>query len=152
MTRKKQPPPASLARSSPAEYLTFVAASGTGGVETVYADENVSWLSHLGCTASWRARFARRPPLATFELPARAARRASPIPDEASTCRRVLVVEDNATSQMLAQRFLKRAGFACGLADSGQDGLSALEREFAVRGTGGIVSLPERPATAPAAP
>jgi hypothetical protein len=31
-------------RSSAAEYLTFVAASGTGGVEAVYADENV-WLS-----------------------------------------------------------------------------------------------------------
>lgn len=34
----------SLVRSSAAEYLTFVAASGTGGVEAVYADENV-WLS-----------------------------------------------------------------------------------------------------------
>jgi hypothetical protein len=34
MTRKKKPT-ASLARSSAAEYLTFVAASGTGGVETV---------------------------------------------------------------------------------------------------------------------
>ena len=33
-----------LNRSSAAEYLTFVAASGTDGVETVYADENV-WLS-----------------------------------------------------------------------------------------------------------
>jgi len=43
MTHKKKPP-ASLARSSAAEYLTFVAASGTGGVEAVYADENV-WLS-----------------------------------------------------------------------------------------------------------
>ena len=31
-------------RSSAAEYLTFVAASGAGGVEAVYADENV-WLS-----------------------------------------------------------------------------------------------------------
>jgi uncharacterized protein (DUF433 family) len=39
MTRKRLP-----ARSSAAEYLTFVAASGTGGVEAVYADENV-WLS-----------------------------------------------------------------------------------------------------------
>ena len=28
-------------RSSAAEYLTFVAASGEGGVEAVYADENV---------------------------------------------------------------------------------------------------------------
>lgn len=43
MTRKK-PPTASLVRSSAAEYLTFVAASGAGGVEAVYADENV-WLS-----------------------------------------------------------------------------------------------------------
>lgn len=44
MTRRKQPPEVSIARSSAAEYLTFVAASGTGGVEAVYADENV-WLS-----------------------------------------------------------------------------------------------------------
>jgi hypothetical protein len=43
MTRKKKPA-TSLVRSSAAEYLTFVAASGTGGVEAVYADENV-WLS-----------------------------------------------------------------------------------------------------------
>ena len=43
MTRKKKPG-APLVRSSAAEYLTFVAASGTGGVEAVYADENV-WLS-----------------------------------------------------------------------------------------------------------
>ncbi len=43
MTRKKKPT-APLARSSAAEYLTFVAASGTGSVEAVYADENV-WLS-----------------------------------------------------------------------------------------------------------
>jgi len=41
---RKQKPPASLVRSSAAEYLTFVAASGEGGVEAVYADENV-WLS-----------------------------------------------------------------------------------------------------------
>ena len=34
----------SLARSSAAEYLTFLAASGQGGVEAVYADENV-WLT-----------------------------------------------------------------------------------------------------------
>jgi hypothetical protein len=34
----------SLVRSSAAEYLTFVAASGAGGVEAVYAEENV-WLS-----------------------------------------------------------------------------------------------------------
>ena len=34
----------SMIRSSAAEYLTFVAASGSGGVEAVYADENI-WLS-----------------------------------------------------------------------------------------------------------
>lgn len=34
----------SMVRSSAAEYLTFVAASGQGGVEAVYADENV-WLT-----------------------------------------------------------------------------------------------------------
>jgi hypothetical protein len=34
----------SVARSSAAEYLTFVAASGKGGVEAVYAEENV-WLT-----------------------------------------------------------------------------------------------------------
>ena len=44
MTRKKKSPTASIVRSSAAEYLTFVAASGGGGVEAVYADENV-WLS-----------------------------------------------------------------------------------------------------------
>jgi len=41
-TDKTQQP--ALIRSSAAEYLTFVAASGTGGVEAVYADENV-WLT-----------------------------------------------------------------------------------------------------------
>jgi hypothetical protein len=40
----KKKPAAFLVRSSAAEYLTFVAATGTGGVEAVYADENV-WLS-----------------------------------------------------------------------------------------------------------
>ena len=34
----------SILRSSAAEYLTFVAASGEGGVEAVYAGENV-WLT-----------------------------------------------------------------------------------------------------------
>lgn len=34
----------SIVRSSAAEYLTFVAASGHGGVEAVYADENV-WVT-----------------------------------------------------------------------------------------------------------
>lgn len=33
-----------MIRSSAAEYLTFVAASGEGGVESTYADKNV-WLS-----------------------------------------------------------------------------------------------------------
>jgi hypothetical protein len=41
---KKSVIAASLVRSSAAEYLTFVAASGQGGVEAVYADENV-WLT-----------------------------------------------------------------------------------------------------------
>lgn len=44
MTAKKKQSAVSLVRSSAAEYLTFVAASGTGGVEAIYADENV-WLS-----------------------------------------------------------------------------------------------------------
>jgi len=35
---------ASIVRSSAAEYLTFVAATGKGGVEAVYADENI-WLT-----------------------------------------------------------------------------------------------------------
>jgi len=34
----------SIVRSSAAEYLTFVAASGQGGVDAVYADENV-WVT-----------------------------------------------------------------------------------------------------------
>ena len=34
----------SIIRSSTAEYLTFITASGEGGVEAIYADENV-WLS-----------------------------------------------------------------------------------------------------------
>lgn len=44
MTRKKAPKTADIVRSSAAEYLTFVSATGKGGVEAVYADENV-WLS-----------------------------------------------------------------------------------------------------------
>ena len=49
MAQKKPPksPPkteVSIVRSSAAEYLTFVAASGQGGVEAVYADENI-WLT-----------------------------------------------------------------------------------------------------------
>lgn len=42
--RPKKNAAVSLVRSSAAEYLTFVAASGQGGVEAVYADENV-WLT-----------------------------------------------------------------------------------------------------------
>ena len=42
--RSKKKTAISLIRSSAAEYLTFLAASGEGGVEAVYADENV-WLS-----------------------------------------------------------------------------------------------------------
>ena len=47
---KKKPPQAprktaiSIVRSSAAEYLTFVAASGQGGVEAVYADESI-WVT-----------------------------------------------------------------------------------------------------------
>ncbi len=42
--RSKKNAEVSLVRSSAAEYLSFVAASGQSGVEAVYADENV-WLS-----------------------------------------------------------------------------------------------------------
>ncbi|MEX0962936.1 MAG: virulence RhuM family protein [Pseudohongiellaceae bacterium] len=42
MSKKK--PLAPTIRSSAAEYLTFVAASGEGGIEAIYADEDV-WLS-----------------------------------------------------------------------------------------------------------
>lgn len=42
MTKRKQA--ASLVRSSAAEYLTFIAATGQSGIDTVYADENV-WVS-----------------------------------------------------------------------------------------------------------
>lgn len=49
MTTKKLPQASSkravsIARSSAAEYLTFVAASGQGGVEAVYADESI-WVT-----------------------------------------------------------------------------------------------------------
>ncbi len=46
MTKKKSAKKSdvSIVRSSAAEYLTFVAASGKGGVEAVYSDENI-WLS-----------------------------------------------------------------------------------------------------------
>ncbi len=48
-TKKPVPQPSkkteiSLVRSSAAEYLTFVAASGQGGVEAIYADESI-WLT-----------------------------------------------------------------------------------------------------------
>jgi hypothetical protein len=42
--RTKKKNEVTLLRCSAAEYLTFLAASGSGGVEAVYADENV-WLS-----------------------------------------------------------------------------------------------------------
>ena len=42
MSEKK--PKKDITRSSAAEYLTFVAATGVGGVEVIYADENI-WLS-----------------------------------------------------------------------------------------------------------
>lgn len=49
MNKKKHPQvvkknEASLVRSSAAEYLTFIAASGQCGVESVYADESI-WLT-----------------------------------------------------------------------------------------------------------
>jgi hypothetical protein len=42
--RKKTGKAVSIVRSSAAEYITFVAASGSGGVEAVYADESI-WLT-----------------------------------------------------------------------------------------------------------
>ena len=42
--RKKTVKEVSIVRSSAAEYLTFIAASGTGGIDAVYADENI-WLT-----------------------------------------------------------------------------------------------------------
>lgn len=41
---KKKKDKKELVRSSSAEYLTFIAASGEGGVDAIYADENV-WLT-----------------------------------------------------------------------------------------------------------
>ena len=43
-SKKKTGKEISIVRSSAAEYLTFVAASGSGGVEAVYADESI-WLT-----------------------------------------------------------------------------------------------------------
>lgn len=42
--RKPHKKETGIVRSSAAEYLTFVAASGSGGVEAVYADESI-WLT-----------------------------------------------------------------------------------------------------------
>lgn len=49
MTKHTPPQPpkkaeASITRSSAAEYLTFIAASGQGGVEAIYADESI-WIT-----------------------------------------------------------------------------------------------------------
>lgn len=44
MPAKRKPAKTTAALISAAEYLTFVAASGQGGVEAVYADDNV-WLT-----------------------------------------------------------------------------------------------------------
>lgn len=41
---KKTGKEVAIVRSSAAEYLTFVAATGSGGVEAVYADESI-WLT-----------------------------------------------------------------------------------------------------------
>jgi len=41
---KKQPKKEVTIRSSAAEYLTFVASEGNGGVDVMYADENI-WLT-----------------------------------------------------------------------------------------------------------
>ncbi len=45
MSKKKEHVEAkSLIRSSSAEYLTFIAANGESGVDSIYANENI-WLS-----------------------------------------------------------------------------------------------------------
>lgn len=44
MAKKKISKEVTITRSSAAEYLTFITASGVGGVEAIYYDENV-WLS-----------------------------------------------------------------------------------------------------------
>jgi hypothetical protein len=45
MSKKNKPGnDVSIVRSSAAEYLTFVAATGSGGVEAIYADESI-WLT-----------------------------------------------------------------------------------------------------------
>lgn len=54
MTRKKQPPEVSIVRSSAAEYLTFVAATGSQqqAVEMRVEDENISTTSPSRPSAS----------------------------------------------------------------------------------------------------
>lgn len=42
--KKTNPNPGTITRSSAAEYLSFIAASGQGGVEAIYADESI-WLT-----------------------------------------------------------------------------------------------------------
>ncbi len=44
MSKKVNKDEISIIRSSSAQYLTFIAATGDGGVEAIYADENI-WLS-----------------------------------------------------------------------------------------------------------
>jgi hypothetical protein len=44
MSQKNNKKEVSITRSSAAEYLTFIASTGEGGVEAIYADENV-WLT-----------------------------------------------------------------------------------------------------------
>lgn len=44
MAQQSDRSPQQAARSSAAEYLTFVASTGDGGVDAIYAEENV-WLS-----------------------------------------------------------------------------------------------------------
>lgn len=48
----------SLVRSSAAEYLTFVAASGQGGVEVIYVDESI-W--HINKGLAYATRREPRP-------------------------------------------------------------------------------------------
>jgi two-component system sensor histidine kinase/response regulator len=69
------------------------------------------------------------PPLIAAPPPPPPPRSAPPTPVSAGTAAarpRVLVVEDNPVNQMLARRFLARAGFESGLAADGHEGLEAL--------------------------
>jgi hypothetical protein len=74
---------AALVRSSAAEYLTFVAASGAGGVEAVYADENV-WLSQkrMGLTTWKHAPRGRRQKFDVVVQFGSARTRSRPLPRE----------------------------------------------------------------------